>query len=167
VSWLPNSLTVLRLLLALWLPWAPAEWQFWILLIAGFTDLVDGTIGRALGGTSSFGQVVDPIADKALALSALGTALVHRWITPLEALGVASRDVVVLVLSGWALCLARENWRKMTPRLSGKIATGGQIAALLVLFWLRGPSPVIVWIAAGLSFVSAIDYALCAFRAAP
>ena len=165
MAWLPNSLTVLRLVLALWLPWAPAEWQFWILLVAGFTDLVDGAIGRALGGTSSFGQIVDPIADKTLALSALGTALYHRWITPLELLGVASRDLVVLALSGWALCLARENWRKMTPRLSGKIATAGQIAALLALFWLRAPAPVIVWIAAALSLVSAIDYAHRAFRA--
>lgn len=165
MAWLPNTLTVLRLVLALGLPWSPADWQFWILLVAGTTDLVDGVISRALRASSSFGQVVDPIADKTLALSALGIALFHRWITPLELLGVASRDLVVLGLSGWALCLARENWRKMTPRISGKVATGGQIAALLAVFWQRGPVPVMVWIAAALSVISAIDYALSAYRA--
>jgi len=39
---------------------------FGIFVIAGITDLVDGTVARKLNVTSKFGRMVDPLADKAL-----------------------------------------------------------------------------------------------------
>src|SRR5262245_54466719 len=133
LAWLPNSLTVLRLVLSLALPGCPAESQFWILLVAGVTDGIDGWLSRQLGATSAFGQIVDPIADKTLAFSALGVAVASGWLTPLQLLGVAARDLGVLLLCAIALCRAQSNWSRMTPRLSGKLATAGQIVALLVV----------------------------------
>jgi phosphatidylglycerophosphate synthase len=165
-DWLPNSLTVSRFILGAALPFLPAEWQFGVLLAAGFTDLIDGWIGRILGCTSGFGQVMDPIADKTLVLGAVGTALVAGWVTPLELVLIAARDLTVLVLSARALSLGVANWRKLTPRLSGKFATGAQVAALLLLFWTRQPCPVMVGIAAAFSVLSAVDYSWRAWTAA-
>lgn len=161
-----NSLTVFRFVLGVALPWSPGAWQFWMLLIAGITDLMDGWISRQLGATSGFGQFFDPIADKTLVLSAVVTALLAGWISWPELLGLAARDVTVLVLCGWALCQRWDHWQRLTPRLSGKIATGGQIAALLAVFWTRQPMPALVWTAATLSILSALDYSCRAVREA-
>ena len=49
-------------------------------------------------------------------------------------------------------------------RLSGKIATGGQVVALLMLFATQQRRPVWVMIAAVLSVWSAIDYTFSAYR---
>lgn len=158
LTWVPNALTVMRLVLGLALAWLPATWQFWALLVGGFSDLVDGWISRSLGVASGFGQFVDPIADKTLFLAAAATALMSGWMTGWELLALAARDVAVCFLSVRALSLDWGHWRKLTPRLSGKIATGAQVAVLLTLFWRREPYPALVWAAASLSIWSAIDY---------
>lgn len=166
IRWLPNFLTILRFFLGLVLPWSPAAWQFGILLVAGLSDLIDGWISRVVGATSEFGQFCDPIADKTLVLSAVGTAWFAGWVSWPELLGLAARDLAVLALSARALSLGWSNRRKLTPRLSGKIATGGQVTALLAVFWWQQPLPGLVWTAAALSVWSAADYAYCACRAA-
>jgi cardiolipin synthase (CMP-forming) len=162
---IPNSLTVSRLLLAVALPWIPADYQFATLLFAGLTDLVDGWLSRWLGVTSGFGQIVDPIADKTLVLVSLCVALSRGWIHPGELLGMAARDLTALGWSARALWLRWENWKRLTPRWSGKVATAGQIAALLAVFWTQQPCPFWVWLAIVLSVISAIDYSLQAWTA--
>ncbi len=164
-AWIPNGLTVMRFVMGVALPWSPGEWQFGMLAIAGFSDLIDGWIGRRLGVTSGFGQIADPIADKTLMFAAVFTALRAGWLSWTEVLALAARDVTVLVLSGIVLAHGRSHWRKLTPRISGKIATAGQIATLLALFWFRQALPAILWTAAALSIVSALDYTWRAYRA--
>lgn len=39
---------------------------FILFVIAGLTDMIDGTVARKLNVTSRFGRMVDPLADKAL-----------------------------------------------------------------------------------------------------
>jgi len=43
---------------------------FIIFVIAGFTDMIDGTIARRLGVASKFGRIMDPLADKVLVCGA-------------------------------------------------------------------------------------------------
>lgn len=73
-----NLLTALRI--ALIVPFAAAflaggeagRWAaFGIFLIAALTDFADGRVARARGETSALGAALDPIADKALAATAL------------------------------------------------------------------------------------------------
>lgn len=161
-SWIPNSLTVLRFFLGLALPWSPTEWQFGMLLAAGGSDLVDGPLSRFTGVTSKFGQLFDPIADKTLVLSAVGTAWIAGWLKWPELLGLAARDITVLLLSVYAVTLGWQNVQRLTPRISGKVATGGQVTALLAVFWRQQPLPWLVWTAAVLSILAAIDYAATA-----
>ena len=165
LAWIPNGLTLSRLVVGLVLPWSPAEWQFGLLVIAGFTDLIDGWIGRLLGATSGFGQIMDPISDKVLVLFTVFTAFCAGWLSWLELLALAARDLTVPVLSLIVLRRGRSNWRKLTPRLSGKVATGAQIGALLALFWFRQPWPLVVWIAGALSIASALDYSWRTYQA--
>ncbi len=43
---------------------------FILFVIAGLTDMIDGTIARRLNVTSKFGRMVDPLADKVLVCGA-------------------------------------------------------------------------------------------------
>jgi CDP-diacylglycerol--glycerol-3-phosphate 3-phosphatidyltransferase len=157
--WLPNGLVVLRCLAGLALPWAPSDWQFTVLFLAGLSDLIDGPLSRWLGATSRFGQIGDPIADKTLIMAAIVCAVRANWLSWTELLALAARDLTVLGLSGLALAYDRRNWRKLTPRLSGKMATAGQLVALLSVYWTQHPQPMLVGIAAGISIFAALDYA--------
>jgi len=42
------------------------DYAFIIFVIAGITDMVDGTIARKMGVASKFGRMMDPLADKVL-----------------------------------------------------------------------------------------------------
>ncbi|MHC4757791.1 MAG: CDP-alcohol phosphatidyltransferase family protein [Planctomycetota bacterium] len=46
------------------------DYAFIIFVVAGITDLIDGTIARRLGVASKFGRIVDPLADKVLVCGA-------------------------------------------------------------------------------------------------
>ena len=54
----------LRIGLALAFPWVPRSWRGGLVVAAGLSDLFDGRLSRALQGTSTFGQILDPLADK-------------------------------------------------------------------------------------------------------
>ncbi len=140
------------------LPWLPTDWQFTVLFAAAASDLIDGWLGRCLGATSQFGQISDPIADKVLVMAAVLCAVRAEWLSWTEVLALAARDLTVFVLSGLFLAHNWRNWRKLKPRLTGKIATGAQAVALLVLYWTQGPHPILIAVAGGISILSALDY---------
>ena len=74
---IPNALTVLRLVLVpvfIWLMLSPGEAArlaaTLVFILAAFTDRLDGQLARSWDLVTSFGKIADPIADKALTLSA-------------------------------------------------------------------------------------------------
>ncbi|MEL6915319.1 MAG: CDP-diacylglycerol--glycerol-3-phosphate 3-phosphatidyltransferase [Pseudomonadota bacterium] len=83
---LPNILTILRLLCApgivvafLVVPRPMADWIAVVLFLgASLTDWVDGYLARAWRQETKLGAMLDPIADKAIVLSAL-LALAAIW----------------------------------------------------------------------------------------
>ncbi len=161
---MPNGLTVARFIAGLALPFVPSAWQFGVLLVAGFTDLIDGELGRRLGGVSDFGRIMDPIADKTLVIAAVLVTWWSHWMTGPELLVFAARDIAVVLLSVIAVSLHRRNWQNLQPRLSGKVATCGQVLVLLMLFAYQQPLPGWVGFASVLSVVSASDYTVSAIR---
>ncbi|WP_439105323.1 CDP-diacylglycerol--glycerol-3-phosphate 3-phosphatidyltransferase [Celeribacter marinus] len=76
---IPNILTVFRLLCApaiaivfLVLPHPFSDWAAVVLFIgASLTDYVDGYLARSWKQTSRFGAMLDPIADKAMVMTAI------------------------------------------------------------------------------------------------
>lgn len=78
---LPNALTVFRILALPFCAWAlfknggdDPTWQIiaWCMFfIVGMTDILDGRIARRRNQISSFGIILDPIADKAFIATAL------------------------------------------------------------------------------------------------
>lgn len=76
---LPNKLSVARIILVpivvafLLLPQVPYHYLWALLLFAAasYTDHLDGKIARTKGLITTFGQFLDPLADKVLILSVL------------------------------------------------------------------------------------------------
>lgn len=131
----PNLLTMVRLFT---LPFLVIQildfhWKFAFLLlwISGLTDAFDGYLARKLQQSTTLGQYLDPIADKAL-LSTLFVVLTHvnvipRYVTVL----VFSRDLGILLIS--TLLYVTNILRDFRPSYLGKVSTAVQILTVLTV----------------------------------
>ncbi len=100
LNWLPNALTLSRLLLALPLAYLILEESFGSALLlgafAGLTDMLDGFAARRLNAFTRLGAALDPIADKIminLTLLCLAQVELVPWVL---ALIVVVRDIVIV-----------------------------------------------------------------------
>jgi cardiolipin synthase len=161
---LPNVLTGLRLLAAI--PLCICIMQgadlaaFWLALIAGASDGLDGWLAKRFGWTSRLGAILDPLADKALLLAAL-IGLCFTGDIPIWLLGLCLGRDLCLVLGGMVY-----HWRyeKLTPMpsLPGKLTTLALVVLVLsalaqhafdwpprllieLLVWLSGALVLLSW----------------------
>lgn len=105
---LPNALTIARVLALPFCAWAlfknggnDPDWQIiaWCMFfVVGMTDVLDGRIARKRNQISSFGTLLDPIADKAFIATALiGLSLLEKmpwWVT----IVILVREVGITIL---------------------------------------------------------------------
>ncbi|RMF13020.1 MAG: CDP-alcohol phosphatidyltransferase family protein, partial [Alphaproteobacteria bacterium] len=97
----PNLLGLARLASAPALVWLIAQgWlesAFWLFLLAGLSDAIDGPIARRLGVASRFGAILDPLADKSVMAAVYATGgvcgLMPIWLVVL----VVARDLLILL----------------------------------------------------------------------
>lgn len=97
---IPNLLSMLRLVgvpLFCWLALGPEAdgWAVIVLMVAGFTDYLDGKIARKFNLMSRLGELLDPAADRLYILATLAV-LTDRSIIPLWlTLILAGRELVL------------------------------------------------------------------------
>lgn len=105
---LPNALTIARVLALPFCAWAlfknggnDPDWQIiaWCMFfVVGMTDVLDGRIARKRNQISSFGTLLDPIADKAFIATALiGLSLLEKmpwWVT----IVILAREIGITIL---------------------------------------------------------------------
>lgn len=137
---IPNALTLIRLVLIapfLWLLYREEYVNaFYIFMLAGFTDGLDGWLARYFRWQSLFGSFVDPLADKLLiASSFISLALIGTlpwWLVIL----VFSRDLTISFgVLAWYWFIQRK--LDFQPTMLSKINTLLQIALItLCLFEL-------------------------------
>jgi cardiolipin synthase len=100
LQYLPNGLTILRLLLAFPLGWVILgehfTWALVIGLLAGLSDALDGFLARRLNALSRLGAVLDPIADKILITTTFLCLAYIELIPWYLALAVIIRDLVIV-----------------------------------------------------------------------
>lgn len=152
---LPNALTVLRILMVPVFGWMllthpeEAGWRWAttaVFVVAMATDFVDGYLARSQGLITSFGKLMDPIADKALTgMAFIGLSIIGElwwWVT------------VLILLREWGITVMRFfilKYGVMAANRGGKLKTMTQSAALL-LYLLPLPS-----LATGLTVGSALE----------
>ena len=143
-----------------------AYWGTVVFCIAMSTDWFDGRIARRSGKTSSFGSLLDPVADKVLVLATLvvllDTGVFPAWMVA----AIVGRE---LLISGLRLA-ALERGVVMAARDLGKLKTGAQAAAAAIAGLAAGGafSTDIAWwaglVALALTWISGLDYFLSAPR---
>lgn len=139
----PNLLTFLRLCIVPFLVLAVLDGRFplafFLFVLAGVTDALDGLLARWLHQRTMLGQYLDPVVDKLL-LSTLflvlhHEALISRRVTVL----VFARDLGILMVA--AILYATTSIRRFKPSMVGKANTVAQIlavaAVMLAQFYRR------------------------------
>jgi cardiolipin synthase len=134
MAWLPNLLTLLRIVLTPFIIWDVLGGQCQVALplamIAGLTDAADGYLARLLNASSRTGAWLDPVADKFLLIGlylSFGYSGVVPW--PLAWL-VVGRDLLILAMA--AVGITFTSIRDFPPTIWGKLSTVIQIAAALI-----------------------------------
>lgn len=160
---LPNVLTLARILLVPVLVVALLDetsngdvLAAVVFALASATDFIDGWLARSRGAITSFGKLMDPIADKLLVIAALVSLVSLERLAAWVAMVIIAREVAVTI--------ARAQAPEVIPAAQlGKIKTVLQVAALFFLI-LFDPSPVwvdaLVYVAVGVTVVSGATFFL-------
>ena len=145
------------------------EWQRWLAVTlfaaAAISDGVDGYIARRFNQKTHLGSLLDPIADKALLLTAL---LLLSWNhnnafdqLPLWfPVVVLSRDVIVVL--GVALVFMMGRGFDIHPHWMGKVGTVLQMVTIGMVL-LRVPNlywQMPLWLAGGCTLISGTIYVI-------
>ncbi len=186
----PNLLTILRLFAAPLVPvmflFLHRPWADWIALAlflgAAATDYFDGYLARLWQQQSRFGAMLDPIADKVMVVLALAVLCATSGLSPwlvLPATAILFREMVVAGLREFLG--ATPGRLRVTPLAKWK--TTAQMVAIGILFLSSGLDVVaaggqggavvdwtarlagltghaLIWVAAGLTLITGIDYFL-------
>ena len=134
----PNQLTFLRLaflpFFIMAIHYERYNWALVILIVAGFTDALDGFLARGLNQKTPLGAYLDPIADKLLLSSSYFVLALHGkvawWLTIL----VLGRDVLLLVAS--AVILITVGYMSLPPSIYGKATTFFEITMIFLVLVL-------------------------------
>jgi phosphatidylglycerophosphate synthase len=154
-------LSLLRIpLAAAFLLLSDTGWRLAIVAAAAVTDLLDGPVARRLG-SSPFGAVLDPIADKLFMAAAVGVVAFSGRLEVYEIVGVLLRDIVATLAFAGTLISHRP--RAIPARSSGKAVTVAQILTLIA-FLIESPylRP-IAWATTLIAVIAIWDY----YRVAP
>ncbi len=161
---LPNLLTVLRIMLVPVLVVAllgntPSGdvLAAIVFALASLTDFIDGWLARTRHSITTFGKLMDPLADKLLIVGALLCLVsLHRlegWV----AMVIIARELAVTMLR----VNAGQAGVVISASMFGKVKTCVQIAAILAVIAVHG-SPLwvslLVYLAVAITVLSGLDY---------
>jgi CDP-diacylglycerol---glycerol-3-phosphate 3-phosphatidyltransferase len=163
----PNVLTVIRILLvpvlvvALLVNTAHGSTVAAIVFaLAAFTDGLDGYIARSRRSITTFGKVMDPVADKLLIAAALISLVSLGRVDAWVAMVIIAREFAV---SGLRIAAGQQGV-VIPASMLGKVKTIAQVGAVLALIavddtataWVQ----VLLYVAVVITVVSGADYFL-------
>lgn len=139
--YIPNILTIARIGLVPWLLVLLQAQQYSLSLVvfavAGMTDALDGFIAKRFNAQTKLGALLDPLADKALLVSAYVMLSIMKLVPFWLMIVVVFRDVVIV--GGYLLMRLSFDSIEMRPLLISKANTLIQITfIILVLLSLSG-----------------------------
>lgn len=164
---LPNLLTTLRLVaapvIAVLLVQGRFEATLAVFALAGLSDAADGFLAKRFGLASRLGRILDPVADKALMVTAFVTLALISDIPVWVVVLVILRDVLILL--GLAIATIVQAPLGVRPLYIGKLFTAFQVgyialhlAALAFQFSLKVVAPADALVVGGLAVASGFAY---------
>ena len=168
---IPNALTLFRIILIplFWIletSGSPvARWgALFVFILASLTDYVDGRIARKTGKITSFGKIMDPLADKLLVVSALMIFVGSGRASAVAVMLIVARELAVTSLR----VVAMSEGKLMAAAKSGKWKTASQFFYIILMLlhietFTFIPSPLLVeqaaqWIVVVITLWSGVDY---------
>ena len=128
-----------------------------VFALAALTDGLDGYIARSRDTVTTFGKLMDPLADKLLIVAALVSLVSLGRLAAWVAMVIIAREVAVTGLRA----VAAEQGVVISASWLGKLKTALQIAAVFALI-IWNPSPVavdvLVYVAVAATVISGADY---------
>jgi len=162
---LPNVLTLIRILLVPVLVVALLDetangdlLAAIVFALASATDAMDGYLARTRNAITTFGKLMDPIADKLLIIAALVALVSLSRLAGWVAMVIIARELTVTVTRMQAtqhgVVIAANSW--------GKAKTITQVAAIFFLIAIGEPTPAwvdgLVYGMVAITIVSGVDY---------
>jgi CDP-diacylglycerol--glycerol-3-phosphate 3-phosphatidyltransferase len=161
---LPNALTLLRILavpviVVALLGETPNgdALAAGVFALAALTDGLDGYFARSRDAVTTFGKLMDPIADKLLIAAALVSLVSLNRLAAWVAMVIIAREFAVTVMRA----IAAERGIVISASWMGKVKTTLQIAAVFALI-AANPAPAwvdaLVYLAVAATVISGADY---------
>jgi len=162
---LPNLLTVARILAVPVLVVALLDetpngdtFAAVVFALAALTDGLDGYIARSRGSVTTFGKLMDPVADKLLIVAALISLVSLGRLAAWVAMVIIAREFAVTALRA----VAAEQGVVISASWLGKLKTILQVAAVFALIVVSEPVPLgvdlLVYAAVAATLISGADY---------
>jgi len=130
-----------------------------VFALAAFTDGLDGYIARRRKQVTTFGKLMDPLADKLLVIAALISLVSLDRLAAWVAMVIIARELAVTGLRG----LAAEQGLVISASWLGKAKTLLQVTAIFALIAFD-PSPLwadlLLYAAVAVTVISGLDYLL-------
>jgi CDP-diacylglycerol--glycerol-3-phosphate 3-phosphatidyltransferase len=161
---LPNALTLLRILAVPVVVVALLDetpngdtLAAAVFALAAATDGLDGYFARSRGAITTFGKLMDPIADKLLIVAALVSLVSLDRLEAWVAMVIIAREFAVTMMR----VIAAERGVVISASWLGKLKTVLQIAAVIALI-ATNPAPAwvdaLVYLAVAVTLISGVDY---------
>jgi CDP-diacylglycerol---glycerol-3-phosphate 3-phosphatidyltransferase len=128
-----------------------------VFALAALTDGLDGYFARSRDAVTTFGKLMDPVADKLLIAAALVSLVSLDRLAAWVAMVIIAREFAVTVMRA----IAAERGVVIAASWMGKVKTVLQIAAVFALI-ATNPAPawvdVLVYAAVAITAISGADY---------
>jgi CDP-diacylglycerol--glycerol-3-phosphate 3-phosphatidyltransferase len=128
-----------------------------VFALASITDWVDGYLARSRGAITTFGKLMDPIADKLLVVAALVSLVSLHRLPAWVAMVIIARELAVtmsrMAATGQGVVISANRW--------GKVKTAMQVVMIFLVIAVSG-SPVwldvLVYATVAVTVISGIEY---------
>jgi len=121
----PNHITTVRFVLS-WLLFFPniLSWvtAFWIVIIGGITDLIDGVLARKRNQVTLFGKCYDPVSDQLLAFGILWYLFFSKIIGLSLIKGILIPESLIIIYIIWSLSVT--GIKRISVNVFGRIKFG-------------------------------------------
>src|SRR5262249_25497955 len=128
-----------------------------VFALASVTDAIDGYLARSRNSITTFGKLMDPVADKLLVLAALISLVSKNRLEAWVAMVIIAREFAVtatrMAATGQGVVVAANWW--------GKAKTCVQVACVFFLIAITGRPAwldALVYTTVAITVVSGIDY---------
>lgn len=130
---LSNGLSILRAPLAILFAFCSYKTRWLVVVLAMFTDIIDGYLARRYKHTTKFGAILDPLMDKFFTLLVICVLFYEKYLPLWEVIAFLSRDIVLFCFGLYVLALGRLKTYPYKSLKLGKITTALQFFVLIFL----------------------------------